>query len=87
MDSIEIIGFIAATLTTSAFLPQVYKVVKTKEVGAISLTMFLVMFTGVVLWLVYGWSINSSSMVLANSVTGLLIFVLIILKIKHTRKF
>lgn len=83
IDSIEIIGFIAAILTTSAFVPQVYKTWKTKDVKAISLTMYLVMFTGVLLWLVYGIYINSLSMLIANSVTSILILSIIIFKIKH----
>jgi len=83
IDYIEIIGFIAAILTTSAFIPQVYRTWKTKDVKAISLTMYLVMFTGVLLWLLYGIYINSLSMVIANSITSILILSIIIFKIKH----
>jgi len=86
IDSIEIIGFIAAILTTSAFVPQVYKTLKTKDVEAISLSMYLVMFTGVLLWLIYGVYINSLSMLFANSITLALILILIVLKIKHSKK-
>tara|TARA_R110002072_G_scaffold217968_1_gene375675 strand:- start:1090 stop:1359 length:270 start_codon:yes stop_codon:yes gene_type:complete len=85
IDSIEIIGLIAAILTTSAFVPQVYKTWKTKDVKGISLTMYLVMFTGVLLWLVYGIYINSLSMLIANSMTSILILSIIILKIKHRK--
>ncbi|MGK0253895.1 MAG: MtN3 and saliva related transmembrane protein [Mariniflexile sp.] len=86
IDSKEIIGFIAAILTTAAFVPQVYKTWKTKDVKGISLTMFLVMFTGVILWLIYGYCINSLSMILANSVTVLLIFALIIFRFKYHKE-
>ena len=86
IDSIEIIGFIAAILTTSAFVPQVYKTLKTKDVEAISLSMYLVMFTGVLLWIIYGVYINSLSMLFANSITLALILILIVLKIKHSKK-
>ena len=86
IDSIEIIGFIAAFLTTSAFVPQVYKTWKTKNVEAISLTMYLVMFTGVFLWLLYGIYMNSLSMLIANIITSSLILVLILLKIKYSKK-
>lgn len=86
IDSIEIIGFIAAILTTLAFIPQVYKTWKTKDVEAISLSMFLVMFIGVLLWLVYGVYKNSLSMLIANSITSSLILILIVLKIKHSKK-
>lgn len=82
-EPIEIIGFIAAILTTSAFIPQVYRAWKTKNVEAISLTMFIAMFIGVILWLVYGIYINSLSMVIANTITALLSLVIIVLKIRH----
>lgn len=82
-EPIEIIGFIAAILTTSAFIPQVYRAWKTKNVEAISLTMFIAMFIGVILWLVYGIFINSLSMVIANTITALLSLVIIVLKIRH----
>ena len=51
----EIIGLIAAALTTSAFIPQVYKVYKEKSAVGISLTMYLIFFVGLSLWLFYGY--------------------------------
>jgi len=83
IDKHEIIGLIAAVLTTSSFVPQVYKTWKTKSVGNLSLTMYLAMFIGILLWLVYGIHLHSFSMIVANSVTALLTFILIILKLKY----
>lgn len=83
INTIEIIGLIAAFLTTYAFLPQVIKVWKTKDVKSLSLTMYIVMFSGVMMWLTYGIFKNSLSIVLANSITGILTFMLIYLKIKY----
>lgn len=85
IKTIEIVGFIAAILTTTAFVPQVYKAWKTRDVEAISLTMFVVMFLGVLLWLIYGFYINSLSMVIANIMTSILSLSIIILKIKHKK--
>ncbi|RZW57300.1 MAG: hypothetical protein EX263_00995, partial [Flavobacteriaceae bacterium] len=65
----EIIGFIAAFLTTAAFLPQVYKTYKSKDVSSLSMPMLLLFFIGIVLWLVYGIQIDSPSMIVANSIT------------------
>ena len=79
----EIIGLIAASLTTAAFVPQVYKTWKTKSVDELSLTMYLVFFTGIVLWLTYGIFINSLSIILANTITGLLVLLLIYFKLKY----
>lgn len=48
MNKIEWIGILAAALTTSGFVPQVYKTIKTKSVEGVSLTMYFVLFTGIV---------------------------------------
>jgi len=54
MPTIEIIGLIAATLTTACFIPQVYKVWKEKSTKDISLVMYIVFMIGLALWLYYG---------------------------------
>ncbi len=85
IDTVEIIGLIAAVLTTAAFLPQVYKTWKTKDVSSLSLPMFLMFFVGVLLWLVYGLLKESLSIILANSITIISAFFLIFFKIKYGR--
>ncbi|TGV02865.1 SemiSWEET family sugar transporter [Flavivirga rizhaonensis] len=80
---IEIIGFIAAILTTAAFLPQVYKTWKTKDVSSLSLPMLLLFFIGIVSWLAYGFLKNSPSMIFANSITVVSSFLLVYFKIKY----
>ncbi|MGY8915188.1 MAG: SemiSWEET family sugar transporter [Flavobacteriales bacterium] len=83
IDKVEIIGLAAAVLTTTSFVPQVYKAWTQKATKDISLTMYLSFFLGVILWLVYGIYIDSLSIILANSVTGLLVLVVILLKLKY----
>lgn len=85
MDT-EIIGFLAAILTTSAFVPQVIKVWKTKSSKGLSMTMYFVMFTGVVLWGFYGYLIGSSSVLTANIVTGFLQLIIIFLTFKNKKR-
>ena len=65
----ELIGFIAAVLTTAAFLPQVYKTWKTKDVSSLSLPMLLLFFVGIICWLIYGVLKESPSMIFANTIT------------------
>ena len=84
--SIEFIGITAAILTTSGFAPQVYKSLKTKEVEGVSLTMYIVMFMGMLFWLYYGVLINSFSMILANIVSGGLALIQIVAKIVYANK-
>ena len=75
--NIELTGFIAAILTTVAFIPQVYKVWQTKSVSGMSLTMYLIFFCGVLLWLVYGLIINSLPMIIGNAVTIVLTLIIL----------
>ena len=83
IDFYEIIGLVAAVLTTISFLPQVFKTYKTKDTSGLSLTMYIVFFIGVVLWSVYGIYINSLSVILANSITAILALYLIFMKLKY----
>ena len=83
METIEIIGLIAATCTTTAFVPQVYKAWREKSTADISLTMYVVLFVGLILWLVYGIHHNSLAIILANTITGVLVLIILLLKIKH----
>jgi len=80
---IEAIGFLAAILTTTAFVPQFIKVWKTRSVKDISLRMYLMLCTGVFLWLIYGIMLGSLPIILANAVTFVLTLAILVLKIKH----
>ena len=79
----EIVGLTAAFLTTSAFIPQVYKIYKEKNAEGISLTMYIILFIGVLLWFIYGILIGSLSIIIANGVTALLQLIIIIFKLKN----
>ncbi len=83
MEHIEIMGMVAAVLTTASFVPQVRKTWIEKSTKDISLTMYLAMFLGVVLWLVYGVYYESIPMILANFITAVLLLIMIVLKLKY----
>ncbi|MCW7462523.1 SemiSWEET transporter [Leptospira limi] len=76
----NLIGYVAAFLTTVSFLPQVLRVVMTKQTRDISRNMYIMFFFGVVLWFVYGILKSDFPIILANVVT--LFFVTIILYYK-----
>ena len=76
----EIIGLLAAVLTTVSFLPQVIKTWKSRSAKDLSLGMFLMFFMGICLWLIYGIFIKDLPMILANSVTLVLAGILLIFK-------
>ena len=68
----DIFGYLAGTLTTAAFIPQAYKILATKQVKGISIIMYLVFTTGVLLWLIYGLIIANIPMIIFNAVTLIL---------------
>ncbi|WP_185236010.1 SemiSWEET family sugar transporter [Teredinibacter franksiae] len=68
---IEVIGLIAACLTTFAFLPQALRVMKTQSTSDLSPTMYASFVVGVLLWLLYGIMLGNIALILANSVTAI----------------
>ncbi|MDD7884572.1 SemiSWEET family sugar transporter [Flavivirga sp. 57AJ16] len=86
MNYTEIIGFIAAILTTAAFLPQVYKTWKTKDVSSLSFPMLLIFFVGVLMWLIYGFLKNSTPIIFANTITIVSVFLLVYFKARYHKK-
>jgi MtN3 and saliva related transmembrane protein len=62
-------GYVAATLTTLAFVPQAVKTLRTRDTRSISLYMYLVFTVGVAFWLLYGIALHSWPMIVSNTVT------------------
>ena len=69
MISADLIGTIAASLTTLSFLPQAILVLRTRETRGISLGMYSVFTFGVALWIIYGITLNAWPVIIANAVT------------------
>ncbi len=76
----SIIGYFAAFLTTVAFIPQAYQSWKTQDLTGISLPMYTLFTSGVSLWLVYGFYIDSMPIVIANAITLVLSTIVLTLK-------
>ena len=83
LNFVEILGFVAAFLTTASFIPQAVKVIKTKHTHDLSLYMYSMFFVGVGLWLVYGIIINSIPIILANFITLIFSGIILFMKIKY----
>jgi len=77
-----IIGYVAGTLTTVAYLAQVLRTLKHKSTKDISLSMYLMLCTGIAMWLVYGIFIHSWPVIIANAVTLALSGSVLVMKIK-----
>ena len=83
MPPSEIIGFVAAGLTTVSFVPQAWHTFRTKDVSGISLGMYACFTVGVCLWLVYGLLLGAWPIVLANAVTLALASTILLMKLRY----
>lgn len=79
----SVLGYVAGTLTTIAFVPQVVKTWKSKSASDISLGMFVTFCAGVFLWLVYGFLLGSPPIIAANVATLILAMIILFLKLKY----
>ena len=84
--SLEWVGFVAATLTTSAFVPQLRRIVQLKSAHEISLGTFSMYTVGVMLWFVYGASLHSLPMIVSNSLGLVVSIAILCLKVKYDRR-
>jgi MtN3 and saliva related transmembrane protein len=83
LSVITLIGLMAAVGTTSSFVPQFIKTFRTRQTKDLSLLMYLILCTGVALWLIYGIFIVDWPLILANSVTLVLAMPILFLKVKN----
>ncbi|ULA58154.1 MAG: Sugar transporter SemiSWEET [Nitrospira sp.] len=83
MDQVTLIGLLAGTLTTIAFIPQLQQTWRTRSAQDVSLGMLLTFIIGVFLWLVYGLLLGALPIILANLVTLVLTLAILILKVRY----
>ena len=84
--NIEFYGYFAAILTTAAFLPQLIKTLKTKKAEDVSLITLIMFISGVGSWIIYGYKISSSPILIANIITLKLNLFILISKIYFSKK-
>lgn len=83
MSLTALLGFIAGTLTTLSFVPQVHKAWRSKRCQDLSWGMLVTFSGGVVLWLIYGLRLWAAPIILANAVTLALLVTIAILKVRY----
>jgi MtN3 and saliva related transmembrane protein len=81
----DLIGYIAACLTTFSFVPQAWLTFRTRNVSGISLGMYSAFTLGIVLWLIYGLSLRAWPVVVANTVTLVLALAILGMKLRYGR--
>lgn len=82
--STEILGYIAATLTTASFLPQAILTIRTRDTDGLSLSMYGTFTLGVFCWLVYGIYLSNNAIIYANAITLFLALLILSFKIYNT---
>lgn len=83
MTLTDLIGTLAAILTTISFLPQALHTFRTKDVRGISLSMYSAFTLGVALWLIYGLLLGAWPVVIANVVTLALASTILVMKLRY----
>ena len=84
--NVELYGYFAAILTTLAFLPQLIKTLKTKKAEDVSLITLIMFLTGVLSWIIYGYKISSTPILVANIITFILNLLILIFKINFSKE-
>jgi len=83
MTPIDWLGIVAAILTTSAFIPQALKTLKSRSTDDISMTMYVGLVTGVILWLIYGFVIGNYPIIIGNAITLIFAGTILMVKIRN----
>ena len=82
----NVIGIIASLISIISFVPQAYKVFKSKSTAGISLISFISLFVGSVFWLAYGWMIKSYQVLITNGFISLLTLFIVVHIIRINKK-
>lgn len=80
---VEGLGMVAATLTTGGMMPQAIKVWRRKSASDLSLAMYMMIWTGSILWLAYGLMVGSISLLYANGAAVLLASLILYFKLRY----
>jgi MtN3 and saliva related transmembrane protein len=82
----ELIGSVAAALTTLAFVPQVAKTMRSRSTGDISTAMWSLLSAGVALWLVYGLLLGSWPIIVANALTLVMATTVLMIALRNNKR-
>lgn len=83
MDNITILGLFAGACTTFSFVPQLIKILRSRSTSDISLWMYIVISSGILMWLIYGLLIADLPIIIANAIALFITITILTLKIKY----
>lgn len=85
MQASDLLGYLAGTLTTLAFLPQVWRTLRTHDVSGISLRMYGIFTAGIAAWLAYGIVLEETPMIVANALSLVLACSMLVMRLRFAR--
>ena len=85
MQLSDLIGYLAAALTTCSFVPQALHTFRTRDVSGISLAMYAAFTVGVFFWLIYGLLRGDWPIIIGNAITLALALLILVLKLRYGR--
>ena len=83
MDGVTLIGLLAAVVSTVGFAPQVIKVYRTRMTRDLSLGSYIILLSGLFLWLIYGLLLGNVPIILGNATACSMAAYIIYMKLKH----
>ena len=86
METATLVGYVAATLTTLAFIPQVIHTWRTRKMEDISAGMYTAFAIGLAAWIVYGILLGQWPIIAANSLTLIMVLFILVMKLRHSRR-
>jgi MtN3 and saliva related transmembrane protein len=83
MDVVDILGYSGTCLLGITMLPQVYKTFSEKRANDLSLSYLILQFSANVLFIVYGYFIQSIPVIISNCIVFLCSFSLMYAKYRY----
>ena len=80
---VEIIGFVAAALSTICWFPQSIRTIQTQDTKSISLASHSMFTVSVGLWAIYGWALGSWPLFLCNVIAFVPVAAVLWIKVRN----
>jgi MtN3 and saliva related transmembrane protein len=86
MTLVTIIGSLAAICSTTSFVPQAWKIIRTRDTSSLSARMYAVTVTGFSLWLAYGIMLGEWPLIVTNAICLALSAFILLMRMLPQRK-
>ena len=83
---VAILGYVAGILTTGAIVPEILKLVKKRKADELAYSWLEIIVAGMILWTIYGFLIESWPLAILSGLSGVLYFMLMVLKYRYAQK-